>query len=217
MTTDTAAGSTLTQPARRSEARERLLSVASELFYREGIHRTGMDRILSEAGVTRATMYRHFAGKEALVAAYLRREDGMIRAAFTAATTQDAPPADLLLEAIADDIALNHTRGCPFINAAVEYPDATGEVRRIVAEHRAWFRDTVRSALEASGAAEPDEDAEALVLLRDAALVGGYLDGATTTRAPFLRTARRALGREHGSEVSDAVHRGHRAEEGAQS
>ncbi|TAJ46457.1 MAG: TetR/AcrR family transcriptional regulator [Herbiconiux sp.] len=196
MTLDTAAGQTQVPSARPSEARERLLRVASELFYREGIHRTGMDRILSDAGVTRATMYRHFVGKESLVAAYLRREDDAIRTAFTAAMTPDSSPSDLvdhLLEAIADDIALNHTRGCPFINAAVEYPDATGEVRRIVAEHRAWFRDAVHSALEASGAADPAEDTEALVLLRDAALIGGYLDGATATRATFLRTARRAL------------------------
>jgi len=196
MTPDAAASRTLLPATRPSEARERLLRVASELFYREGIHRTGMDRVLSDAGVTRATMYRHFAGKEALVAAYLLREDEMIRAAFTAATAPDATPAEpveRLLEAIADDIALNHTRGCPFINAAVEYPDATGEVRRIVAAHRAWFREAVNAALEASGAADPAEDTEALVLLRDAALIGGYLDGATTTRATFLRTAHRAL------------------------
>ncbi len=201
MTPDAAARGTLAppvRPARPSEARDRLLRVASELFYREGIHRTGMDHILSAAGVTRATMYRHFAGKEALVAAYLRREDEAVRAAFAAATDAAAslPSAeriDRLLDAIADDLERQHTRGCPFINAAVEYPDATGEVRRIVADHRAWFRDAARSALEESGAAHPDEDAEALVLLRDAALIGGYLDGATATRATFVRTARRAL------------------------
>jgi len=196
MTPDAAASRTPVPPSRPSEARDRLLRVASELFYREGIHRTGMDRILSDAGVTRATMYRHFAGKEALVAAYLSREDELTRAAFTAATAPDAAepePVTRLLEAVADDIALNHTRGCPFINAAVEYPDAAGEVRRIVAVHRAWFRDAVRSALEVSGVADPAEDTEALVLLRDAALIGGYLDGAIATRATFLRTARRAL------------------------
>jgi AcrR family transcriptional regulator len=49
----------------------RLLTTASDLFYREGIHSVGVDRLLSEAGVTRATMYRHFSGKEALVGGYL--------------------------------------------------------------------------------------------------------------------------------------------------
>ncbi|MDO9398854.1 MAG: helix-turn-helix domain-containing protein, partial [Herbiconiux sp.] len=78
--------STAAPPDRRpSEARDRLLRVASELFYREGIHAVGLDRVLSTAGVTRATMYRHFAGKEALVAAYLEREDALIRASFSTA------------------------------------------------------------------------------------------------------------------------------------
>ena len=51
----------------RSAARERLLRTASDLFYAEGIHSVGVDRIVAEAGVTRATFYRHFPSKEDLV------------------------------------------------------------------------------------------------------------------------------------------------------
>ena len=76
MNNDTAA--TPSRP-RTSEARERLLRTAAGLFYREGIHAVGVDRVLAEAEVTRATMYRHFPGKEALVAAYLDLEDTTVR------------------------------------------------------------------------------------------------------------------------------------------
>ena len=185
-------------PARPSEARERLLRVASELFYREGIHGVGLDRVLTEAGVTRATMYRHFAGKEALVAAYLEREDAAIRAAFPGAdelaasrSAQSGRAAlDELIEAIADDITRQHDRGCPFINAAAEYPDAASEVRLIVAQHRSWFRDHVARLAAAAGASHPDQLAGALVLLRDGALTGCYLDGLALARPAFVSAAR---------------------------
>jgi AcrR family transcriptional regulator len=184
-------------PRRVSEARERLLRVASELFYREGIHSVGMDKVLAEASVTRATMYRHFSGKEALVAAYLEREDEVIRGYFAAIAEVDAPAGrvvEIVVDAIADDIERYHTRGCPFINAAAEYPDASSEVRQIVARHRDWFRSTLGDALGAAGIAEPAAVAGALVLLRDAALVGGYLDGVEVARPAFVATARRIAG-----------------------
>ncbi len=218
-----------------SEARERLLRVASELFYREGITRVGMDRILREAGVTRATMYRHFDGKEQLVAAYLRREDQALRAAFPdpvvagaggagapsgsrsgsdagalsssapGAAAEPGPPStdaspehsraalDELLEGIADDVVRHHDRGCPFINAAAEYPDPDSEVRRIVRAHRDWFAAAVRARLVLAGAPDPDTTTAAIILLRDGALVGGYLDSPATARTAFLTTARALL------------------------
>jgi len=183
-------------PKKSSAARDRLLRVASGLFYREGIHTIGLDRVLAEAGVTRATMYRHFAGKEGLVLAYLGEEDAALRALVAEGASSAAEPADLLdvvIGGIAEDIGRHHTRGCPFINAAAEYPDPASPVRQLVAGHRDWFRDTLEQVLVAAGAEDPAEGAASLVLLRDAALVGGYLDGVEQTKAAFERTARKVL------------------------
>jgi AcrR family transcriptional regulator len=171
--------------------------VASELFYREGIHGVGMDRVLAEASVTRATMYRHFSGKEALVAAYLEREDAVIRGYFSTAGDPAPAPADLVrlvIDGIADDISRYHTRGCPFINAAAEYPDASSEVRVIIERHREWFRATLREALVSAGVADAETVAGSLVMLRDAALVGGYLDGVEVARPVFVATAHSLAG-----------------------
>src|SRR5215216_1991378 len=99
---------TSTKEPRPSAARERLLAAGSELFYREGIHSIGVDRIVGSADVTLATFYRHFGGKEA-----------QIRGVFAAAGEQSTDPKrmlELLIDGLADDIARNHTRGCPFIN-----------------------------------------------------------------------------------------------------
>ncbi|MFB2585762.1 TetR/AcrR family transcriptional regulator [Herbiconiux liukaitaii] len=198
----TTSGERRAQGVRPSAARERLLETAAELFYHEGITRVGLDRVLTEAGVPRATMYRHFAGKEALVAACLELEDTRIRLAVESATASApgaAPasggdPLDDLVVLIADDLASRHTRGCPFINAAVEYPDASSEVRRIVDRHRSWFRSVLQEALLARRPeltdAQAAEIAKGLYLLRDGALIGGYLDGPASVRDAFLRSAR---------------------------
>jgi len=186
---------TMTTDARTTRpgsARERLLDAATELFYNEGIHSIGVDRIIEEAGVTRATMYKQFAGKEGLVLAYLEGEDQGLRGLFAQAAQASEDPAvllDLVVDGIERDIRDRHTRGCPFINAAAEYPDE-GPVRELIADHREWFRATLRQLAEGAGLRDPDGVAASLVLLRDAALVGGYLDGQDRVGPAFARTAR---------------------------
>jgi len=180
-----------------SAARERLLATASELFYADGIHAVGVDRIIAEAGITRATFYRHFPSKEDLVEAYLRVEDSAIRGAFSAAEGVTGDARELLrlvIDGLADDVARRHTRGCPFINAAAEYPEPGSRVRQRIDEHRSWFRAALEALLAAADAPQPESAAAELVLLRDAAMVGGYLDGWDRVRPAFLAAATRAAG-----------------------
>jgi len=184
-----------TTTVRPSPAKKRLLDAATELFYREGIHSVGVDRIIEAAGVTRATMYKQFDGKEGLVLAYLQGEDEQLRSLFAEAGAQSDDPGvllDLVIAGIEADIRDRHTRGCPFINAAAEYPD-DGPVRELIADHREWFRGTLEQLASAAGLEEPAEVAASLVLLRDAALVGGYLDGQDRVAPAFARTARGVL------------------------
>jgi len=183
-------------PKRPSPARARLIDTATRLFYEEGIHSVGVDRIIGEAEVTRATLYKQFGGKENLVLAYLRNEDEMLKGMFAAAGADVTDPDSLLgavIDGIAADIRLRHTRGCPFINAAAEYPDADGAVRQLIGEHREWFRSTLHAVAEGAGLVDPAAVAASLVLLRDAALVGGYLDGEERVVPAFERTARSVI------------------------
>ena len=186
-----------TTTKRPSPARERLIDTATRLFYEEGIHAVGVDRVIAEAGVTRATLYKQFGGKENLVLAYLANEDEMLRAMFAAAGAAAGTDPDELLSAVVDGIAADirdrHTRGCPFINAAAEYPDGAGAVRQLIGEHREWFRATLQTVAESAGLTDPADVAASLVLLRDAALVGGYLDGDARVRPAFERTARSVI------------------------
>ena len=95
---------------------------------------------------------------------------------------------------LADDVARLHTRGCPFINAAAEYPDPASGVRKAVGDHREWFRSELESLLAAADIDDPPTTAGQLVLLRDAAMVGGYLDGWERVRPAFVTAATRTAG-----------------------
>lgn len=83
-------------PAKTSAARTRLAAAAAELFYAEGIHTVGIDRLIAAAGVTKATFYRHFPAKDDLVVAYLRGRDATIRAGVEQAAAALPGPGDAL-------------------------------------------------------------------------------------------------------------------------
>ena len=179
-----------------SSPRERLLETARRLFYSEGIHTVPVDRIVTEAVVTRATFYRHFRTKEDLVEAYLRATDADLRAAVADALDQAGPQrsAAALLELIGQVTCSAGFRGCHFINASAEYPDPDDPVRVAVAEHRAWFQDTVTRLAEQVGHPDPDHAGRVLVLLHDGALSAAELDDPRQVRETVIRAGRDLLG-----------------------
>jgi AcrR family transcriptional regulator len=176
--------------SRPSEARSRLLSTASRIFYAEGIHAVGIDRIVAEAQVTRATLYRHFPGKEDLVLAHLAAADQAIRDGVGQAMAADLPAADTLRaisRAIAGAIQSDGFRGCAFLNAAAEYPDPGHPVHQAVLAHRQWFLDTATSVLQRIGDAPADGAARHFVMLRDGAMAAGCLFDPTLICETFLQ------------------------------
>jgi AcrR family transcriptional regulator len=181
--------SSASRPARRSEARERLLARASELFYAEGIGSVGVSRIVAEGGVTLATFYRHFPAKQDLVVAYLEAVHDLIAERASALRT-DLEGEDLvraLGREVASEVARPGFRGCAFLNAASEFEDAEHPVRRAVAEHRHWYYGLVREAFAQTGHALPGNAARHFVMLRDGAMSAGYLEGPTVARRTFER------------------------------
>jgi AcrR family transcriptional regulator len=179
----------------RSEARERLLSTASGLFYREGIRAVGVERILAEAPATRATFYRHFPSKEDLVLAYLRGVDTDMRTGIQAAVQAAPSPADAVRAigtAVADDLARPDFRGCAFLKAAAEYPDPDDPVRQVILDHRAWYATTLTELFaQVFGSSprrpKPEHAARHFVMMRDGAMSGAHLDDVESVGAAFRR------------------------------
>jgi AcrR family transcriptional regulator len=160
-----------------SPARSRVLETATRLFYAEGVHAVGIDRIIAEAGVAKATFYHHFPAKDELVRAYVEEQSQVQRE--TAAQLPQAAPRDMVLAIfdVVGDLGLDPSyRGCPFVNAAAEYPDPTHPVRQAIADHRRWFRELLRNLLVADGHPDAERTADILVALKDGLLVGSDLD-----------------------------------------
>lgn len=168
--------------------RERLVKAASSLFYYEGVRAIGVERLIAEAGVTKATFYRHFASKDDLVVAYLQTKDAYYRAIVEplAAAHPPAEAIELIFEAIAEHARERGFRGSPFLNAAAEYPDAAHPVRRLVTGHRDWIRAVFQDLLTRVGHTDPVSAAGALLMLYDGAMAAGYLDDSTSAHQTLL-------------------------------
>jgi AcrR family transcriptional regulator len=179
----------------RSEARERLLATAGRLFYGEGIRAVGVDRLVSEARVTRATFYRHFPSKDDLVLAYLRGADAQVRERVRAAVENAPTPADALrgiATSIGEDLARPEFRGCAFLRAAAEFPDPGDPVHREVGAHRAWFVGALRDLFvevyrDDDEGPRPERAARHFLMLRDGAMSAASIDDAGDIGETFRR------------------------------
>lgn len=172
-------------------ARDRILDTAFQLFYARGIKAVGVDLIIAESGVAKATFYKHFPAKDELVLAYLEKVDGIwtgqLHAAAQAAGPDPAAQLVGLFDALGTACRRDGYRGCAFINAAAEAVPGTPVHERTVAHKRAvlaWLRDLAARA----GADDADSLARSLALLLD----GGLADGALTADPEAPRAAQQA-------------------------
>jgi AcrR family transcriptional regulator len=128
-----------------ADTREHVLGVAHELFYWHGIRATGVDRVAAEAGVAPTTLYRLFASKDDLIAAYIERADRLYREWFDAAAgAGGADPRQAILavfDALGEQVQPQHCRGCPFLMALAEFPDPAHPAHRAAVTMKTWVRD----------------------------------------------------------------------------
>src|ERR1700748_2138747 len=158
-----------TPTARRPSTGDRLLDAADELFYEEGIHIVGIDRVIEKAGVAKASLYSTFGSKDELVRAYLTRRYEQRRARITEWVTRYDTPRDQLLgvfDALGDSIAQPGYHGCAFANATAE--SSRGSVAEQVTQaYRGWTRALFTDLARAAGAADPATLGAQLHLLYD--------------------------------------------------
>ena len=171
--------------------RERLLAVAADLFYRQGIRAVGVESIADAAGTNKMTLYRHFSSKDELVAEYLRRLAENAKASFAAleAKYPGQPRAQLAawLRAVADHCGDVKERGCALMNAAVELPESDHPARRVIEEYKTAQRNWLIRQCEAAGLAEPEMLADELFLLIEGARVTAQSLGRDGLGARLIR------------------------------
>ena len=129
-----------------------IAEVAARLFYRDGIHAVGVDRVAATAGLTKRTLYRHFRSKDELIAASLRRGRAC-SSPSTAHRSNGSLGAFAMLETFLDG---SDYRGCPYIIFTAELTEPGHPARRLIehllAKRRAWFRErAVEAGLQDPG------------------------------------------------------------------
>jgi AcrR family transcriptional regulator len=168
-------------PPRKGEptARERILATASKLFYRDGIRAVGIDTVLAESGVAKASLYRVFPSKDTLIAAVVAERDQMFWARWDTVAAQYADDPRGLLRALlvgmAERINSPGFRGCPFVNVSTEFPDDAHPGRIIARIHKDEMRSRLAEICTRIGMTDPDRAARQLLLLINGAYVTGQM------------------------------------------
>ncbi|OFP36820.1 MULTISPECIES: TetR/AcrR family transcriptional regulator [unclassified Corynebacterium] len=179
MSSGTAKKKTTARRRNRPSPRQRLLDAATKLFTEEGIRVIGIDRILREADVAKASLYSLLGSKDNLVIAYLERMDEEYRQrweerAVKASTTDEKVLAffDMAIETEPQ----REFRGSPFLNAATEYPRPETESEHRIVEtcrnHRKWMHGTITELLTAKNGYDSSKQADELLIFLDGGMTG---------------------------------------------
>lgn len=178
---------------KKESARDRILRVASELFYMEGIRAVGIDRIIKQSGVAKASFYRSFATKDDLTVAYLESRDELkveklekLRQLYPSSPKEQL---GALIHDVTEQMGTPDYRGCPFLNAAVEFPDPDhpAHVKLLYIQRSFWSR--VQELARESGARQPEELTAQLRMLYDGFVMKRYLDKSDFDSEYFRKAA----------------------------
>ncbi|MCU1583043.1 MAG: TetR/AcrR family transcriptional regulator [Microbacteriaceae bacterium] len=176
----------------RPSARDRLLAASDELFYNEGIHTVGIDRVIEKADVAKGSLYYIFGGKDQLIEAYLfNRHQVWMRTIQAGIDKVDGPQAKILtvFDVLGELFARPDYRGCAFMNATAEAKEGSPE-DLAAAKFRTWVHGLFLDLARNAGAEDATDLAEQLVVLYDGATTTSQMD---KTARPAL-TARRMAG-----------------------
>ena len=171
--------------------RQRILTAASDLFYRHGIRAVGVEAIAEAAGTNKMTLYRHFSSKDELVAEYLRclaRNGGQLWQELEANHPGD-PRAQLRgwLAAMQAHVLDTDQRGCALANAAVELPEKEHPARCVIEQYKTAQRGRLAGLCAASGVSEPELLADELFLLLEGAHVSAQSLGPNGPASRLVR------------------------------
>jgi AcrR family transcriptional regulator len=176
---------------------ERILATATDLFYREGIRAVGIQRVIDEAGIAKASLYAHYASKDDLVAACIKQRGGAVRSALEARLFDPGLDARgkllALFDAQIESVQSDDFRGCPFLNASSEIADASHPARRVIAAQRQWLHGLIVGLVKEAGAKDPEPLAGTLVVLFDGALSSSLVDGSPAAARHARWAAERVL------------------------
>lgn len=158
---------------RSRRARLRALETASDLFYANGVRAVGMEQIVEESGVAKTTIYRHFPTKDALIEAFLKKEDAEFWSQWDAVigTTTSQGQIEALCDWIGERVRRDAYRGCPQLNVAAEFADRAHPARLVARQHKAEMHRRLEAICARGGVAHAGTTAMQIALLFDGAFM----------------------------------------------
>lgn len=169
------------RPRQRLNKRDQLLETAWRLFYRDGYHATGIDRILADAGVAKMTLYKHFRSKEELILAVLEKRSDQFRDSLSRflRAKKRAPERQLLavFDWLIAWVSGKEFRGCFFQKAMAEYQDLQDPIHQAALAHKTAFHGEIRRLAMETGLGNSKALADQLTLLMEGAIVYAHATG----------------------------------------
>jgi AcrR family transcriptional regulator len=179
--------------APRKNASQRIFETARDLFYRRGIRAVGIDEIVAEAGVTKPSLYRAFASKDALVAACLEESarEGRIELDAIMAQTPDDPHQQLrsIIRHYGEKMTRPNFRGCPMSNTAVEFPEPGHPGRTVLEACKGGVHTRLAEVARRLPIDDPDALADGLMLIIEGAMASHHIFGSQGPSASLMATA----------------------------
>jgi AcrR family transcriptional regulator len=170
---------------------ERILLTAHDLFYRDGIRATGIDRVIAESGVAKKTFYRYFPSKDDLIVAFLEYRHRNWMSWFNDALQRHGGDLPALIPALAEWFESDAYRGCAFINSVVEVGGTHADAVEVSRRHKRDMTDAIRKLLPASRSARAD--AQALAMAVDGAIVAAQFEESPAVALKSLARIVRAM------------------------
>lgn len=159
---------------RSNDPAERILNTVDDLFYRQGYSSTGINQIISEAGVARASFYQHFPSKKALAVAYLRRRHTYWFARLREHVNRESNPRKRLL-ALFDFLdawlPASDYRGCAFLNMVSESPAIGSEIQKVIVRHKSELRSFILELVSELRIKATEQVADTVLVLFEGAIV----------------------------------------------
>jgi AcrR family transcriptional regulator len=172
------------------------LDAATVLFSQEGIRAVGVDRLIAQSSVTKATFYKHFGSKERLIHDYVSSASIATLATLDEQMSAHESPRERLLalvDSVHAAVRREGFRGSLFVNAAAEFPNPSDPVRVIIADHHEAIAQRVTTLLRELGHPLPGEAADQVMVAYVGALSWGYVGDPIGASIAFRRSVERVL------------------------
>lgn len=160
---------------KQSNPKQRLLETASDLFYQQGYNNTGINQVIDEADVAKASLYQHFGSKEGLCIAYLEAKNkNWFEEVNRFISTEDDAKEKIL--ACFDFLEItskrDNFRGCSFLNILSEVPVSSEGIVNKAVEHKSKLRSFFKELLRTT---DQENNSDAIYLLFEAAITESHV------------------------------------------